>query len=86
MNIQLLIAAIIGLSSVFIGSFAEHSLRETVDSEMIRKFMTGVRYHQNYSIILLILSLLNYLNLPVDLISKFNIAFWIFIRLIIQSS
>lgn len=79
MNIQLLIAALIGLSSVFIGSFAEHSLRDTVDAEMIRKFMTGVRYHQNYSIILLILSLVNFLNLPTELISKFNIAFWIFL-------
>ena len=79
MNIQLLITAIIGLSSVLLGSYAEHNLREIVSDEMIRKFMTGIRYHQNYSIILLFLSSLNYLKLPAKLLSKFNVAFWIFL-------
>lgn len=79
MNIQLIITAIIGLGSVLLGSFAEHSLRETVTDEMIRKFMTGIRYHQNYSIILLFLSTLRYMNLPAKLATKFNIAFWIFL-------
>jgi uncharacterized membrane protein YgdD (TMEM256/DUF423 family) len=79
MNIQLLITAIIGLSSVLLGSFAEHSLRETVSDEMIRKFMTGIRYHQNYSIILLFLSALRYMNLPTKLLFKFKAAFWIFL-------
>jgi uncharacterized membrane protein YgdD (TMEM256/DUF423 family) len=79
MNIKLLITALIGLSSVLLGSFAEHSLRETISDEMIRKFMTGIRYHQNYSIILLFLSCLQYMNLPAKLLSKFNIAYWIFL-------
>jgi uncharacterized membrane protein YgdD (TMEM256/DUF423 family) len=79
MNIYLIISALVGLSSVFLGSYSEHTLRDTVSEEMIRKFMVGVRYHQNYSIILLILSLLNYLPIPEALIGKFNIAFCIFL-------
>ena len=83
MNIQLAITALVGLSSVLIGSYAEHSLREQVSEEMIRKFMTGLRYHQNYSIVLLILSLVQYLNISDKAKSRFSIAFWIFLFAVI---
>ena len=86
MNIQLLITALIGLSSVLLGSFAEHSLRETLSDEMVRKFMVGVRYHQNYSIVLLILSLVQYLNLPAKLNKQLKLSFWIFLFALVTFS
>ena len=86
MNIHLLITALIGLSSVLLGSFAEHSLQESLSEELVRKFMVAVRYQQNYSIILLVLSLLNYFNLEAKLIKKFNLAFWIFLFAVVTFS
>lgn len=79
MNIFLLVAAILGLSSVVLGSFGEHGLRPKLDEELYRNFMTALRYHQNYSIILLILALAQYLDLGQSLLSKLAIAFWIFL-------
>ena len=79
MNIYLIITAIVGLSSVLLGSYAEHGLRDSVSEEMIRKFMVGIRYHQNYSIVLLILSIANYLPIKDKIASKLNTAFWIFL-------
>lgn len=83
MNIYLIISALVGLSSVLLGSYAEHTLRETVSEEMIRKFMVGIRYHQNYSIMLFVLAILNYLPVPDALAGKFNTAFWIFLFAIV---
>lgn len=78
MNIYLLITAIIGLSSVALGSYGEHNLRPVTDPEMMRKFMVGLRYHQNYSIILLIISIATLANLDPAITAKLKILFLIF--------
>lgn len=78
MNIPLIITALIGLSSVLLGSYGEHGLREKLDPEIFRKFLVGLKYHQNYSIILLVLACLQYTGINTELLDKFNIAFWIF--------
>ena len=56
MNIALLVTALIGFSSVLLGSFAEHSLKAQLTQEFFDKFMIGLRYQQLYSVILLVLA------------------------------
>lgn len=56
MRILLVITAFIGLSSVALGAYLEHSISDQPE-EMIKAARTGLRYHQIYVPILLALCL-----------------------------
>ena len=42
MNLPLIITAIVGLSSVLLGSYGEHGLRPQLDPELFHKFTVGL--------------------------------------------
>jgi len=58
----IIISAISGFTSVAIGAFGAHSLREKLSAEMLEIFKTGVFYQFIHTIVLLILSLTNFIK------------------------
>jgi len=61
-KIWIVISAISGFTAVVIGSFAAHGLREKLSSEMLEVYKTGVFYQFIHTIILLILSLSEFIK------------------------
>jgi uncharacterized membrane protein YgdD (TMEM256/DUF423 family) len=58
----IIISAVSGFTAVAIGAFGAHGLREKLSAEMLEVYKTGVLYQFIHSIILLILSLTNYIK------------------------
>lgn len=57
MNKNILIAAsLLGVTSVILGAFGAHGLKELVSAESIQTFETGVRYQMYHAILLLFAS------------------------------
>jgi uncharacterized membrane protein YgdD (TMEM256/DUF423 family) len=54
--------------AVALGAFAAHGLKETLDSDMLAVFETGVRYHMYHALGLLLIGLLTDRLGPVKLI------------------
>ncbi|WP_435640369.1 DUF423 domain-containing protein [Micavibrio aeruginosavorus] len=48
---------LIGFLSVVLGAAGDHLLTESWSASMVERFDVALRYHQNYSIVLLVLSL-----------------------------
>jgi len=58
----IIISAVSGFTAVAIGAFGAHGLREKLSAEMLEVYKTGVLYHFIHTIVLLILSLNNFIK------------------------
>jgi uncharacterized membrane protein YgdD (TMEM256/DUF423 family) len=61
-KVWIIISAISGFMAVAIGAFGAHGLKEKLSPEMLDVFKTGVLYQFIHTMVLLILSLTNYLK------------------------
>ena len=58
----IIISAVSGFTAVAIGAFGAHGLRENLSAEMLEVYKTGVLYQFFHTIVLLILSLTNFIK------------------------
>jgi len=58
----IIISAVSGFIAVAIGAFGAHGLREKLSAEMLEVYKTGVLYQFFHTIVLLILSLNNFIK------------------------
>jgi len=58
----IIISAASGFTAVAIGAFGAHGLRENISAEMLEVYKTGVLYQFVHTIVLLILSLTNFIK------------------------
>ena len=58
----IIISAVSGFTAVAIGAFGAHGLREKLSTEMLEVYKTGVLYQFFHTIVLLILSLNNFIK------------------------
>jgi uncharacterized membrane protein YgdD (TMEM256/DUF423 family) len=58
----IIISAVSGLTAVAIGAFGAHGLRENLTPQMLEVYKTGVLYQFIHTIVLLILSLTNFIK------------------------
>jgi len=58
----IIISAVSGFTAVAIGAFGAHGLREKLSAEMLEVYKTGVLYQFIHTIVLLILSLTNFIK------------------------
>ena len=56
-NIILLLGASLGLSSIMIAAYVDHSLALHVGGKSLRALLTAVRYHQLYAIVVCMIGL-----------------------------
>ena len=58
----IIISAVFGFTAVAIGAFGAHGLREKLTPQMLEVYKTGVLYQFIHTIVLLILSLTNFIK------------------------
>jgi len=58
----IIISAVSGFTAVAIGAFGAHGLREKLSAEMLEVYKTGVLYQFFHTIVLLVLSLNNFIK------------------------
>jgi len=58
----IIISAVSGFTAVAIGAFGAHGLRENLTPQMLEVYKTGVLYQFIHTIVLLILSLTNFIK------------------------
>jgi uncharacterized membrane protein YgdD (TMEM256/DUF423 family) len=58
----LIISAVSGFTAVAIGAFGAHGLREKLSAEMLEVYKTGVFYQFIHTVVLLVLSLTNFIQ------------------------
>jgi uncharacterized membrane protein YgdD (TMEM256/DUF423 family) len=58
----IIISAVSGFTAVAIGAFGAHGLREKLSAEMLEVYKTGVLYQFIHTIVLLILSLTDFIK------------------------
>jgi uncharacterized membrane protein YgdD (TMEM256/DUF423 family) len=61
-RLWIIISAVSGFTAVAIGAFGAHGLREKLSTEMLEVYKTGVLYQFIHTIILLILSLTDFIK------------------------
>jgi len=61
-KLWIIISAVSGFTAVAIGAFGAHSLREHLSTEMLEVYKTGVLYQFIHTIILLILSITDFIK------------------------
>ncbi len=61
-KLWIIISAVSGFTAVAIGAFGAHGLREQLTPEMMDVFKTGVLYQFIHTIVILILSLTNFIK------------------------
>ncbi|MGB5289065.1 MAG: DUF423 domain-containing protein [Ignavibacteriaceae bacterium] len=61
-KLWIIISAVSGFTAVAIGAFGAHGLRENLSAEMLEVYKTGVLYQFIHTIVLLILSLTNFIK------------------------
>ena len=61
-KLWIIISAVSGFTAVAIGAFSAHGLREKLSSEMLEVYRTGVLYQFFHTIVLLIVSLTNFIK------------------------
>ena len=54
----LILASFLGLTSVIIGAFGAHGLKEVLDAEQLQTFEVGVRYQMYHALFLLFIGLI----------------------------
>jgi uncharacterized membrane protein YgdD (TMEM256/DUF423 family) len=62
----IIISAVSGFTAVAIGAFGAHGLRGQLSPEMLEVYKTGVFYHFVHTIVLLILSLTNFIKAKIS--------------------
>lgn len=67
-KLWIIISAVSGFAGVAIGAFGAHGLREKLSAEMLEVYKTGVLYQFIHTIVLLILSLSNFIKGKISLI------------------
>ena len=70
-NPLITLAAVNGLLAVMLGAFMSHSLEETITSELLTVFQTGVSYHMYHSLAALAVGILSHIFPKVRLL-KFS--------------
>lgn len=70
-NPLITIAAINGLLAVGLGAFMSHSLEETISTELLTVFQTGVSYHMYHSLAVLAVGVLSHIS-PRTRLLKFS--------------
>ncbi|WP_027880876.1 MULTISPECIES: DUF423 domain-containing protein [Mesoflavibacter] len=55
----LILASFLGLTSVIIGAFGAHGLKEVLDAEQLQTFEVGVRYQMYHALFLLFIGLID---------------------------
>lgn len=58
----IIISAVSGFTAVVIGAFGAHGLKEKLSAEMLEVYKTGVLYQLIHTIVILILSLTNFIK------------------------
>jgi uncharacterized membrane protein YgdD (TMEM256/DUF423 family) len=61
-KLWIIISSVAGFTAVAIGAFGAHGLREKLSPEMLEVYKTGVFYHFVHTIVLLILSLTDFIK------------------------
>jgi len=61
-KLWIIISAVSGFTAVTIGAFGAHGLKEKLSPEMLEIYKTGVLYQFVHTIVLLVLSLTNFLK------------------------
>jgi len=61
-KVWIIISAVSGFTAVAIGAFGAHGLREKLSAEMLEVYKTGVLYHFIHTLVLLILSLTDFIK------------------------
>lgn len=61
-KLWIIISAVSGFTTVAIGAFGAHGLKEKLSPEMLEIFKTGVLYQFIHTIVLLILSLISFIK------------------------
>lgn len=61
-KVWIIISAVSGFTAVAVGAFGAHGLREKLSTEMLEVYKTGVLYQFIHTIVLLILSLTNFIK------------------------
>ena len=69
-------AAVNGLLSVMLGAFMSHSLEETITTELLTVFQTGVSYHMYHSLAAFAVGILSHIFPKVRLL-KFSAYFFL---------
>jgi uncharacterized membrane protein YgdD (TMEM256/DUF423 family) len=62
----IIISAVSGFTAVAIGAFGAHGLREKLSAEMLEVYKTGVLYQFIHTIVLLILSLTDFIRTKIS--------------------
>ena len=70
-NPLITMAAVNGLLAVMLGAFMSHSLDETITTELLEIFQTGVSYHMYHSLAALVAGILSHIFPKVRLL-KFS--------------
>ena len=70
-NPLITMAAVNGLLAVMLGAFMSHSLDETITTELLEIFQTGVSYHMYHSLATLVAGILSHIFPKVRLL-KFS--------------
>lgn len=55
----LILATVLGLTSVIIGAFGAHGLKEVLNTEQLQTFEVGVRYQMYHALFLLFIGLID---------------------------
>jgi len=61
-KVWLIISAVSGFTAVVIGAFGAHGLREKLSPEMLEVYKTGVLYQFIHTIVLLVISLTDFIK------------------------
>ena len=75
-NPLITMAAVNGLLAVMLGAFMSHSLEETITTELLGVFQTGVSYHMYHSLAALATGILSHIFPKVRLL-KFSALFFV---------
>lgn len=57
MNVILLFGAILGLSSIMMAAYVDHSLALHLSGKSLSEILTAIRYHQLYAIVICVIGL-----------------------------
>ena len=63
MKVNSILASIFGLMAVVLGAFGAHALKESLDTESLKSFETGVRYMMYHAIVVLFVNHVTYFSL-----------------------
>lgn len=77
----LILASILGLTSVIIGAFGAHGLEEVLDAEQLQTFEVGVRYQMYHALFLLFIGLTEKISVK----TKSTIFYLVFVGVIFFS-